>query len=188
MLQTVHASNTSRSTSTHGPTTSVSPSPSCRRDTCEFCGKVFRNCSNLTVHRRSHTGEKPYRCKLCSYACAQSSKLTRHLRTHAANGHVDSEAWAQLHEKPCLQQGTRQEDRTLYRTQTESLGPQTKRMANRQAVIRHRRLRESTETLALANRDTGCRQVDKCGAPCALPESSSPQLSRSLQSSSYLAS
>ena len=28
-----------------------------RNDTCEFCGKVFKNCSNLTVHRRSHTGK-----------------------------------------------------------------------------------------------------------------------------------
>lgn len=27
-----------------------------RRDVCEFCGKTFKNCSNLTVHRRSHTG------------------------------------------------------------------------------------------------------------------------------------
>ena len=53
-----------------------------RNDTCEFCGKIFKNCSNLTVHRRSHTGEKPYKCELCNYACAQSSKLTRHMRTH----------------------------------------------------------------------------------------------------------
>jgi hypothetical protein len=29
-----------------------------RNDTCEYCGKVFKNCSNLTVHRRSHTGKK----------------------------------------------------------------------------------------------------------------------------------
>ena len=57
-----------------------------RTDTCEFCGKVFKNCSNLTVHRRSHTGEKPYRCELCSYACAQSSKLTRHMKTHGRIG------------------------------------------------------------------------------------------------------
>ena len=49
---------------------------------CEYCGKVFKNCSNLTVHRRSHTGEKPYKCELCPYSCAQSSKLTRHMRTH----------------------------------------------------------------------------------------------------------
>ncbi|KAF5400439.1 hypothetical protein PHET_06517 [Paragonimus heterotremus] len=57
-----------------------------RNDTCEYCGKVFKNCSNLTVHRRSHTGEKPYRCRLCSYACAQSSKLTRHMKTHGKDG------------------------------------------------------------------------------------------------------
>ncbi|KAA0200994.1 hypothetical protein HAZT_HAZT001583 [Hyalella azteca] len=57
-----------------------------RNDTCEYCGKIFKNCSNLTVHRRSHTGEKPYKCDLCSYACAQSSKLTRHMRTHGRIG------------------------------------------------------------------------------------------------------
>ncbi|OWF55105.1 B-cell lymphoma/leukemia 11A-like [Mizuhopecten yessoensis] len=57
-----------------------------RNDTCEFCGKIFKNCSNLTVHRRSHTGEKPYKCILCNYACAQSSKLTRHMKTHGRIG------------------------------------------------------------------------------------------------------
>ncbi|XP_059482289.1 B-cell lymphoma/leukemia 11A [Neocloeon triangulifer] len=68
-----------------GPT-GVPRKESRRNDTCEYCGKIFKNCSNLTVHRRSHTGEKPYKCELCSYACAQSSKLTRHMKTHGRLG------------------------------------------------------------------------------------------------------
>ncbi|KAL3097928.1 hypothetical protein niasHS_000663 [Heterodera schachtii] len=60
--------------------------PKARKDRCTFCQKVFTNRSNLIVHLRSHTGEKPYKCQLCPYACAQSSKLTRHMRTHGQQG------------------------------------------------------------------------------------------------------
>lgn len=60
--------------------------PKAKKDRCLYCQKVFTNRSNLIVHLRSHTGEKPYKCKLCPYACAQSSKLTRHMRTHGQQG------------------------------------------------------------------------------------------------------
>ncbi|VDQ01567.1 unnamed protein product [Trichobilharzia regenti] len=70
----------------HSENNALSPPPklviSRRRDMCEFCGKIFRNISNLTVHRRTHTGERPYHCNLCPYACAQSSKLKRHMKIH----------------------------------------------------------------------------------------------------------
>ncbi|WAR20229.1 BC11A-like protein [Mya arenaria] len=86
------APQSSVTTSTPLPTNGSTPNPPprskerSRNDTCEYCGKIFKNCSNLTVHRRSHTGEKPYKCMLCSYACAQSSKLTRHMKTHGRFG------------------------------------------------------------------------------------------------------
>lgn len=31
---------------------------------------------------RTHTGEKPYKCKYCERAYAESGDLTKHLRTH----------------------------------------------------------------------------------------------------------
>lgn len=33
-------------------------------------------------HMRTHTGEKPYKCKYCERAFAQSNDLIKHLRSH----------------------------------------------------------------------------------------------------------
>ncbi|CAN9511431.1 unnamed protein product [Ophioblennius macclurei] len=78
--------NNNNSGGSSSSTPAVSTGKKKKDEACEYCGKQFRNSSNLTVHRRSHTGERPYRCGLCSYACAQSSKLTRHMKTHGAHG------------------------------------------------------------------------------------------------------
>ncbi|XP_037372662.1 zinc finger protein 296 [Talpa occidentalis] len=53
-----------------------------RSPTCPVCTKTLSSFSNLKVHMRSHTGERPYVCDQCPYACAQSSKLNRHKKTH----------------------------------------------------------------------------------------------------------
>ncbi|NWX93468.1 IKZF3 protein, partial [Nothoprocta ornata] len=50
---------------------------------CNQCGASFTQKGNLLRHIKLHTGEKPFKCHLCSYACQRRDALTGHLRTHS---------------------------------------------------------------------------------------------------------
>ena len=49
---------------------------------CDVCEKVFGYPSQLAVHMRTHTNEKPYECGVCEKRFRESGTLQSHKRIH----------------------------------------------------------------------------------------------------------
>ena len=46
-----------------------------------MCPKITKRKDYMQKHILTHTGERPYCCRLCNYACAQKSNLQKHMKT-----------------------------------------------------------------------------------------------------------
>ena len=55
------------------------------RFVCEVCGKCLSSKQNCREHKYTHTGEKPFKCKDCGARFRQCSQLSVHKRMHRAN-------------------------------------------------------------------------------------------------------
>ncbi|PIO34081.1 hypothetical protein AB205_0145650 [Aquarana catesbeiana] len=60
------------------------------------CGKCFSDKSYLYIHKRSQTAEKPYSCPECGKCFSLKSNLSTHQRSHTGRSHIYIYYWEGL--------------------------------------------------------------------------------------------
>ncbi|XP_060526466.1 zinc finger protein OZF-like [Cylas formicarius] len=53
-----------------------------KKHNCTACGKRYKQYKDLMLHMRTHTGERPLKCEICSRTFAVPSSLHKHQKIH----------------------------------------------------------------------------------------------------------
>jgi len=61
---------------------------------CDQCAYTTSNPYNLMKHKRTHTGEKPFKCSHCSYRSADSGNLNKHIHSHHSGASAHKRAFS----------------------------------------------------------------------------------------------
>uniref|UniRef100_T1GFY6 C2H2-type domain-containing protein n=1 Tax=Megaselia scalaris TaxID=36166 RepID=T1GFY6_MEGSC len=56
---------------------------------CDECQKQFKTKTNLKVHKKLHTGDKPFACEYCQKRFATKGVLKQHVYIHTAKSHIN---------------------------------------------------------------------------------------------------
>lgn len=78
-----------------------------RRHVCSMCPKSFIQKSDLTIHIRSHTDERPFACTVpgCDKKFRTSSHRRDHMSTHAAQNAFQCEFCQKMFKAERILQG-----------------------------------------------------------------------------------
>ncbi|XP_074522309.1 zinc finger protein Eos-like isoform X1 [Halichoeres trimaculatus] len=100
---------------------------------CNQCGASFTQKGNLLRHIKLHSGEKPFKCPFCSYACRRRDALTGHLRTHAVSSPTVGKPYKCSYcGRSYKQQSTLEEHRERCHSYLQSVESQQPSSANNQ--------------------------------------------------------